>query len=107
MLLQAFLEKGDDLALEIWLASEGNLLASISLKKLESRFALLVARETQSMFHHHLPDEVVFSVFDHTKAHNVKEGIAIGVWHQRVSICSANQFLKAITVELLCSSMNR
>ena len=46
MLLQAFLEKGDDLALEVWLASEGNLLASISLKKLESRFALLVARET-------------------------------------------------------------
>ena len=46
MLLQAFLEKGDDLALEVRLASEGNLLASISLKKLESRFALLVARET-------------------------------------------------------------
>ena len=34
MLLQALFEKGDDLALEVWLASEGDLLASICLKKL-------------------------------------------------------------------------
>ena len=81
MLLQAFLEKGDDLALEIRLASESDLLASIGLKKLESRLALLVASQTQSVLHHHLPDEVIFSVFDHTEAHNVKEGITISVWH--------------------------
>ena len=59
------------------------------------------------MLHHHLSDEVVFSVFDHTEAHNVKEGIAIGIWHQRVCVCIANQFLKAVTVELLRGSMDR
>ena len=87
MLLEAFLEKGDYLALEIRLASESNLLASISLKKLKCRFALLVAGKTQSMLDHHLPDEVIFSVFDHAEAHYVKEGIAVGVWHQWVRIC--------------------
>ena len=59
------------------------------------------------MLDYHLPDEVIFSVFDHTEAHNVKEGISIGVWHQWVSIGRAYQFLKAITVELLCGSMDR
>ena len=107
MLLQALFEKGDDLALEVWLASESDLLASICLKKLESCFALLIAGKTQSMLDHHLPDEVVFSVFDHTEAHNVKESIAIGIWHQRVCFCSANQLLKAIAVKFLSGSMDR
>ena len=107
MLFQALFEKGDDLALEVRLASEGNLLASISLKKLESRFALLIAGKTQSMLHHHLSDEVVFSVFDHTEAHNVKEGVAIGIWHQRICFSCANQFLKAITVKFLSGSVDR
>ena len=84
MLLQALLEKGDNLAFEVRLASEGDLLASICLKKLESRFSLLVTGKTQSMLNHHLSNEVVFSVFDHTEAHNVKEGITISIWHQRI-----------------------
>ena len=107
MLLQAFFEKGNDLAFEVWLASESDLLASICLKKLESCFALLIASKTQSMLDHHLPDEVIFSVFDHTKAHNVKEGIAIGIWHQRVGFGCTNQLLEAIAVKFLSCSMDR
>ena len=107
MLLQAFFEKGDNLALEVWLASEGDLLASICLKKLESCFALLIASKTQSMLDYHLPDEVIFSVFDHTEAHNVKEGIAIGIWHQWICFSCANQLLKAIAVKFLSGSMDR
>ena len=59
------------------------------------------------MLDHHLPDEVVFCVFDHTETHNVKEGVSVSVWHQWICIGLANQFLKAISVELLRGSVNR
>ena len=107
MLLQPLLKKGDYLALKVRLASEGDLLASVRLEKLKSRFALFVAREAQSMLHHHLPDEVVLGVFDHAEAHNVKESVAIGVWHQRIGMGHVNQFLKAIAVEFLGGGMDR
>jgi len=67
----ALLEELGNLALEIGLAAEGNLLALVGADQSEWRFALLVASEAQSVADHHLANEVILCVLDHTQSHDM------------------------------------
>ena len=48
----------------------------------------------------HLLDEIVLSVLNHTKSHDVQESVAVGVGHHGVRARHANQFLKDLAVQL-------
>ena len=59
------------------------------------------------MSDHHLLDEVILSVFYHSKSHNMKECVAICIGHHRVGPCYTDQFFEALSVEFGGSDMNR
>jgi len=116
-LLKAILEVGvrsetlvaefGDLALEVGLASEGDLLAFILSDQGQGRLACFVASESKTVPDKHLFDKVVLSVLDNSQSHDMEEGVSIGVWHHRVGTGCADKFLKAVTVELGCCDVDR
>ena len=55
---------------------------------------------------HHLLDKVILCILDHSESHNMKECVPICIRHHRVGTSSANQFFKALAIQLSCCDMN-